>query len=86
MGNWGPVEVGFGGAVAADRIVAVGNPESAPIRRAVRRAREAGRLLDLTCGRRVRAVLFMDSGHVVRVAVQSKTLLARWREGVGLER
>jgi len=74
----GPLEVGFGGAVARERIIALANPESAPIQRAARRAREEGRLLDLTCGRRVRAVLFMDSGHVVRVAVEPQTLLARW--------
>lgn len=75
----GPVTVGFGGVVAAQRIVAVANPESAPIRRAMRRAQEEGRLIDLTFGRRVRSVLFMDSGHVVRIALRPKTLLARWR-------
>jgi regulator of extracellular matrix RemA (YlzA/DUF370 family) len=76
----GPIEVGFGGVVAGERIVAVANPESAPIARMMRRARERGQLIDLTCGRRIRAVLFMDSGHIVRVAVSPKTLLARWAE------
>lgn len=80
-----PVSVGFGGAVAGDRIVALANPESAPIQRAVRWAREEGRLIDLTYGRRVRAVLFMDSGHVVRVAVSPETLLVRWSEVLGQE-
>jgi regulator of extracellular matrix RemA (YlzA/DUF370 family) len=75
-----PVSVGFGGAVAGDRIVALANPESAPIQRAVYQAREEGRLIDLTFGRRIRAVLFMDSGHVIRVAVSPETLLARWSE------
>lgn len=77
----GPVEVGFGGAVAGERIVALANPESAPIQRAVRRAREEGLLVDLTRGRRGRTVLFMDSGHVVRVAIGPETLLARWSAG-----
>jgi len=76
-----PVSVGFGGAVAGDRIVALANPKSAPIQRAVRRAREEGRLIDLTFGRQIRAVLFMDSGHVIRVAVNPETLLVRWSEG-----
>ncbi|MFQ6058278.1 MAG: extracellular matrix/biofilm biosynthesis regulator RemA family protein [Anaerolineae bacterium] len=75
-----PVSVGFGGAVAGDRIVALANPKSAPIQRAVRRAKEEGRLIDLTFGRRIRAVVFMDSGHVIRVAVSPETLLVRWSE------
>jgi regulator of extracellular matrix RemA (YlzA/DUF370 family) len=79
------VAVGFGGIVAADRIVAVANPESAPIRRAVRRARAEGQLLDLTFGRRVRAILFMDSGHIVRIAIRPQTLLARWRQSIAVE-
>jgi regulator of extracellular matrix RemA (YlzA/DUF370 family) len=83
VGQGQPVEVGFGGVVAAGRIVAVGKPESAPIQRAVHRAKKAGTLIDLTCGRRVRAVLFMDSGHVVRVAIRPATLLARWSPATG---
>jgi regulator of extracellular matrix RemA (YlzA/DUF370 family) len=82
--RWGvgqPVSVGFGGAVAGDRIVALANPNSAPIQRAVRQAREEGRLIDLTFGRRIRAVLFLDSGHVIRVAVSPETLFVRWSEG-----
>ena len=75
-----PLSVGFGGAVAAQRIVAVGNPQSAPIERAVRWAAEQGKLIDLTYGRRIRAVLFMDSGHVVRVAITPETVLSRWNE------
>jgi hypothetical protein len=76
----GPVTVGFGGAVAGERIVAVANPGSAPIQRAVRWAAKEGHLIDLTYGRRIRAVLFMDSGHVVRVAITPETILARWSE------
>lgn len=78
-----PVSVGFGGAVAGDRIIALANPKSAPIQRAMRHAKEEGRLIDLTFGRRIRAVLFMDSGHVVRVAVSLETLLVRWSEVLG---
>lgn len=74
----GPVWVGFGGAVAGERIVAVANPESAPVQRALRQAQEAGRLIDLTFGRQIRSVVFMDSGHVIRLAVSPETLVARW--------
>ena len=81
-----PVSVGFGGAVAGDRIVALANPASAPIQRAVRRAKEEGRFIDLTFGRRIRTVLFMDSGHVIRAAVSPETLLARWSEVEGVRR
>jgi regulator of extracellular matrix RemA (YlzA/DUF370 family) len=80
-----PVSVGFGGAVAGDRIVALANPGSAPIQRAARRAREEGRLIDLTYGRRIRTVLFMDSGHVIRTAVSPETLLGRWSEVKGVK-
>jgi regulator of extracellular matrix RemA (YlzA/DUF370 family) len=80
-----PVWVGFGGAVAGDRIVALANPGSAPIQRAARRAREEGRLIDLTFGRRIRTVLFMDSGHVIRTSVSPETLLGRWSEIEGVK-
>lgn len=76
----GPLAVGLGGAVAGDRIVAVARPESAPVQRAMKRAAKAGTLIDLTFGRRVRAVIFMDNGHIVRVAISPETLQARWAE------
>lgn len=75
----GPLAVGFGGVVALDRVVAMARPESAPTQRAVRRAEEADRLIDLSFGRRIRAVLFLDSGHVVKVAQSPETILARWK-------
>jgi hypothetical protein len=70
----------LGGAVAGERIVAVAQPESAPVQRAMKRAAKTGMLVDLTFGRRVRAVVFMDSGHVVRVAISPETVQARWAE------
>lgn len=76
----GPLAVGLGGAVAGDRIVAVARPESAPVQRAMKRAAKAGTLIDLTFGRRVRAVIFMDSGHIVRMAISPETFQARWTE------
>jgi regulator of extracellular matrix RemA (YlzA/DUF370 family) len=76
--RYGPVAVGAGGAVAAQRIVAVGQADSAPVRRALRYAAEHGLLIDLTYGRQAQAVLFMDSGHVVRIALSADELVERW--------
>lgn len=59
------VPVGAGGLVSAERIVAAGRHDSAPIRRAVRRARNEGRLIDLTFGHACHWVLFLDTGHLV---------------------
>lgn len=74
-----PVEVGFGGAVAAERVVAVARADSAPVRRAMRYAAERGLLIDLTYGRQALAAVFLDSGHVARVALEPEEFVARWR-------
>ena len=71
------VNIGFGNIVAADRLIAIVSPESAPIRRLIQEAREDGRLVDGTCGRRTRAVVVMDSGHVVLSAIQPETVATR---------
>ena len=71
------VNIGFGNIVTADRLIAIVSPESAPIRRLIQEAREDGRLVDGTCGRRTRAVVVMDSGHVVLSAIQPETVANR---------
>ena len=71
------VNIGFGNIVSANRIVAIVSPESAPIKRMVQEAKEAGNAVDATCGRRTRAVLIMDSGHVILSAVQPETVAGR---------
>ncbi len=71
------VNVGFGNVVSANRLIAVVSPESAPIKRAVQDAREQGRLIDATCGRRTRAVIITDSDHVVLSALQPETVANR---------
>ena len=71
------VNIGFGNIVAADRLIAIVSPESAPIRRLIQEAREDGRLVDGTCGRRTRAVVVMDSGHVGLSAIQPETVANR---------
>ena len=67
------INVGFGNLVAAERIVVIAGPDSAPIKRLVQDARDAGRVIDVTCGRRTRAVLLTDSEHVILSAIQSET-------------
>jgi regulator of extracellular matrix RemA (YlzA/DUF370 family) len=71
------LNVGFGNMVAAGRIVAVIAPDSAPVKRMVQEARDDGHLIDATAGRRTRAVLMMDTGHVVLSAVQPETIAGR---------
>lgn len=71
------VNIGFGNIVAANRIVAIVGPESAPIKRVIQEAREKGILIDATYGRRTRAVIVSDSGHVILSAVQPETVANR---------
>lgn len=71
------VNIGFGNIVAANRIVAIVSPESAPIKRIIQEVREKGILIDATYGRRTRAVIVVDSGHVILSAVQPETVANR---------
>ena len=71
------VNVGYGNTVNADRLLAIVSPDSAPIRRLVQDARDETRVIDATCGRKTRAVLIMDSGHVVLSPLQPETMAAR---------
>lgn len=68
------INVGFGNIVAAGRIIAVVSPESAPIKRLIQEARDRSMLIDATWGRRTRAVIVIDSDHVVLSAVQPETI------------
>ena len=63
--------------VSANRMIAIISPESAPIKRMIQEAREKGMLIDASCGRRTRAVLMSDSGHVILSAIQSETIANR---------
>lgn len=72
------INVGFGNIVAANRVVAIVSPESAPIKRIISDAKTAKQLIDATYGRRTRAVIVMDSGHVVLSAVQPETVAQRF--------
>lgn len=71
------INIGFGNIVSANRIIAIVSPESAPIKRIVQEAKEKGNAVDATYGRRTRAVLIMDSGHIILSAVQPETVAGR---------
>ncbi|AGB40824.1 hypothetical protein Halha_0858 [Halobacteroides halobius DSM 5150] len=71
------INIGFGNIAAANRIIAIVSPESAPIKRVIQDARDRGMLIDATYGRRTRAVIITDSDHVVLSAVQPETVSQR---------
>ena len=71
------INIGFGNMISAGRLIAIVSPESAPIKRMVQEARDRGVLIDATYGRRTRAVLIMDSDHIVLSAIQPETVAGR---------
>ncbi len=71
------INIGFGNIVSASRIIAIVSPESAPIKRVISEARDRAMLIDATYGRRTRAVIFADSGHIILSAVQPETVKHR---------
>ena len=71
------IDIGFGNLVSAQRVVAIVSPESAPVKRLGQEARERGVLIDATYGRRTRAVIVTDSGHIILSAVQPETVANR---------
>ena len=71
------INIGFGNMISAGRPIAIVSPESAPIKRMVQDARDRGVLIDATYGRRTRAVLIMDSDHIVLSALQPETVAGR---------
>lgn len=71
------INIGFGNVVSSSRLVAIVSPESAPIKRIVQEAKDKGTLIDATYGRRTRAVIVMDSDHVILSAIQPETIAGR---------
>jgi regulator of extracellular matrix RemA (YlzA/DUF370 family) len=71
------INIGFGNMVSANRIVAIAAPDSAPIKRLVQDAKEDDRVIDVSCGRRTRAVIITDSDHVILSAIQAETISNR---------
>ncbi len=74
------LNIGYGNIVVSDRVVAVVGPSAAPIRRLREVARERGKLVDATQGRKTRSVIVTDSDHVILSAVQAETIAIRLTE------
>ena len=79
------INIGFGNMVSAGRLIAIVSPESAPIKRIIQEARDRGVLIDATYGRRTRAVIVMDSGHVILSAIQPETVANRFVQNDDIE-
>ena len=72
------INIGFGSMVSAGRVLTVVAPDSAPIKRFVQDARDRGMLVDASFGRKTKAVILMDTDHVILSAISPETLAARW--------
>ncbi len=73
------INIGFGSMVAAGRLLAIVAPDSAPIKRVVQEARDRGMLIDASYGRKTKAVLLMDTDHVILSALTPEVITARWQ-------
>ena len=71
------INVGYGNMIAADRIITLTSPDSAPIKRLIQDAKDAGRVIDVSCGRKTRAVIITDSDHVILSALQVEKVATR---------
>lgn len=75
------INIGFGNRVADTRVVSLVTPDSSPIKRLISDARDSGRVIDVSCGRKTRSVIITDSEHVILSAVKSETIAARLNGG-----
>lgn len=71
------INIGYGNMISSSRIITIVNPDAAPIKRMIQDAREKGFLIDASCGRKTKAVIVTDSGHIVLSALQSETIFHR---------
>ena len=74
------INIGFGSMVAANRLLAIVAPDSAPIKRVIQEARDRGMLIDASYGRKTKAVLLMDTDHVILSAIPTENIYARWMD------
>jgi regulator of extracellular matrix RemA (YlzA/DUF370 family) len=74
------INIGFGSMVSASRVLAVVAPDSAPIKRVVQDARDRGMLIDASFGRKTKAVVLMDTDHVILSAIGPEAISARWMD------
>ncbi len=74
------LNIGFGSMIASGRVLAILDPDSAPIKRVVQEARERSMLIDASYGRKTKAVILMDTDHVILSAIAPEQLSARWAD------
>ena len=74
------INIGFGSMITDERLLAVLEPDSAPIKRVIQEARERGMLIDASYGRKTKAVILMDTDHVILSAITPETIHARWMD------
>ena len=74
------INIGFGSMVAAGRVLSLLEPDSAPIKRVIQEARDRGMLIDASYGRKTKAVILMDTDHVILSAMTTDTLSERWQD------
>lgn len=74
------VHVGFSNIIAVNRVIAIASPNSAPTKRTIQESREKGLLIDMTNGRRTKAVIITDSGHTILSALTPETIAGRYRQ------
>ena len=74
------INIGFGSMVAANRLLAIVAPDSAPIKRVIQEARDRGMLIDASFGRKTKAVILMVTDHVILSAIPTETIYARWMD------
>lgn len=75
------VHIGFGNILTMNRVIAISPPNSAPIKRIIQESRNKGLLIDMTNGRKTKAVIFSDSGHIVLAALAPETITGRSQTG-----
>ena len=79
------INIGFGSLVAANRILAIVEPDSAPIKRVIQESRDRGMLIDASYGRKTKSVILMDTDHVILAASTPENIFARWMDKQAME-
>ena len=74
------INIGFGSMIAAQRLLAIVSPDSAPVKRVVQEAKERGMLIDASYGHKTKSVILMDTDHVILSALEPETISARWSD------
>ncbi len=77
------IHIGFGNIIAMNRIIAIASPNSAPIRRTIQEGKDKGLLVDMSSGRRTKAVIVTDSGHIILAALAPETITGRLQASRG---